>query len=182
MAQTERTYASIETLLADNVIGAINPQDLRDAIASLTGYGGLLLSTSGAGATMNTVGTTPVLIDVFDTITAQSASVNTAGIAAQLSATYSLTIGATGIYMVSFWASLSSSAIPRTLTFQLFRGGVVDIINLERYVSASDTGAVAFSQACSLTAADVLDMRVFGNTGTTNLTFRGAGFSVNRAG
>ena len=182
MAQTERPFSTIETLLADNATGAISPQDLRDAIASKMGYGGLLLSTSGAGATLNGVDTNPTLIDVFDTITAQSSDVNTAGVVGTLASTYSLTVGATGIYMVSFWASLSSSAIPRTLTFQLFIGGVVDVINLERYVSAADTGAVAFTQGCALTIGDVLDMRVFGNTGTTNLTFRGAGFSIHRIG
>lgn len=35
MADTVRTYAALQTLLADNVAGAISPQDVRDFLASV---------------------------------------------------------------------------------------------------------------------------------------------------
>jgi hypothetical protein len=182
MAQTEQALSAINTLLADNASGAISPQDVRDAVASLQGYGGLHLSIGGAGATMAGVGTSPSLIDVFDTIPAQSVDTNTNGTSANLAATYALTVGATGIYRFDFWASFSSSATNRTVTFQLFKDAVAAQGNLVRFVATNDVGAAAMSGLLSLTAGEVLDMRAFLSTGTATLTFQGAGFLLHRVG
>lgn len=181
MAQTEKAWAVIEALLADNTSGDISPQDLRDALASAMGYGGISLSTGAAGATQAGVSGTPAVVDVFDT-KIESVDVNTAGVAADIVSTYSLTPGSTGIYMVSFWSSFSSSSVSRTVTFQMFRDGALDEINIDRYISASDTGVVAASCITSITAGEVLDMRASVSTATTTLTYEGLAFNVHRVG
>lgn len=181
MPQTERDMATIFGLLADNVTGDISPQDMRDAIASLMGYGGIFLTSGGSG-TINGVGTGYALIDVFDTISAQSNTVNTGGVSAQLAPNYRLTVGSAGVYRIAFYASLSSSQANRLITIREHKNGNLDTLEVSRWVSASDTGAVAFEGIESLNANDVIDMRVRINTGTTNLTFTAAALTLHRVG
>ena len=53
MADTQKTWAQIQTLLADNTTGAISPQDLRDAIYSLVpSYGGVYFN---GGSTVTSI-------------------------------------------------------------------------------------------------------------------------------
>lgn len=182
MAQTERATSTINTLLSDNTEQEISPQDLRDALASLMGYGGLLL-TAGSSDVINGVGTSYSLIDVFDTIAAQSISVNEDGVAVELAPGYKLTPGATGVYMVGFYASFSSSALNKLATFRLYKNGSPDSIEADRFIATiGDTGAIAANGLISLAAGDELDLRVKINTGTTNLTFLAAALSVHRVG
>ena len=110
MAQTERLMATINDLLSDNTAQEISPQDLRDALASLQGYGSILLAPNGS-VDINGVGTDFVLINVYDTISAQSIDVNEAGVVAALSPGFKLTVGSPGTYRISFYASFSSSAV-----------------------------------------------------------------------
>ena len=48
MAQTMRSIATLETLLADNASGQVSPQDLRDAVIAtvIPGYGQMYISSS----------------------------------------------------------------------------------------------------------------------------------------
>jgi hypothetical protein len=183
MSQTERSWATIETLLADNTAAAIGATDHRDGLASLMGYGGLVLTAAGAPAVISSVGTSFVLVDVFDQISAQSSDVNTAGTSGTLSPTYGLTVGSTGIYRLEWWASLSLSATNKLVTLRPHITGTAIDVELPRYVASSgDTGAAAASTIVSITAASVVDLRVKIDSSTSNITFAGAGLSVSRVG
>ena len=183
MAQTERDQATVRTLLADNVAGDISPVDLRDALASLMGYGSMVLTTSGQPATLNSVSTTPVLIDVYDSITAQSIDVNNSGITATLAPDYAFTIGSTGVYKVTFWTSFSSSGNNELVTFYPFVDDIQGLVESDRWISTvGDTGSTGFSYIASHTAGGVIDIRVKLDSGTSNLTFLGAGFNIFRVG
>lgn len=183
MAQTERDMSLVQSLLADNTAGAISPQDLRDAIASLQGYGCLLLAGGGGGTTINSVGTSYVLVDVFDTITTQSSTANTSGVTCALSPTYALTFGSSGVYRVGFYASFSSSGNNKLVTFREHKNGVAQPVEVDRFIATgSDTGVVSFEDIEVESAGDVIDLRVKIDTGTTNLTFLAAGITAHRVG
>jgi len=182
MAQTERDQTAVRTLLADNTTADISPEDLRDAMASAMGYGCMVLSAAGAPAVMSAVGTTFELFDVFDTIHAQSSDVNTDGTSLTLSSTYDFTIGATGIYRTGFWASFSSDGTPTIITFRPHINASPGAIEVVRSASSSDVGVVSFEEISSLTAGDLLDMRVKIDTGTADLSFNAAGCLIHRVG
>jgi len=53
MADTVRTLAALQSLLADNETGDISPQDLRDMLVSILGaYGGFYIHASSTGHTL----------------------------------------------------------------------------------------------------------------------------------
>lgn len=184
MAQTERSNTDIIALLADNAAGAISPQDLRDAIASFMGYASMVLSVGGAPQVMNAVGTTPVLVDVFDVALTQSADVNVGGTAVTLSPDYRLTVNSTGVYSVHFFASFSSSANNKLVTFTPHVNGVASsLLEVDRFIATgSDTGVVAMQSIVPYTAGQYGDIRVNVDSGTANLTFLAAGMSIHRVG
>jgi len=183
MAQTERDQPAIRTLLADNAEEAISPLDLRDALASQMGYGGMLLTIAGAPQVMSGVDTNYSLVDVFNAIPAKSVDVNTAGTDVTLSPDYALTIGSTGFYYVTFFASFSSSQNNKLATFAPHINDGIGLVEVNRFVSTgADVGSLSMSSVVPYTATDVVDMRVKINAGTTNLTFLAAGISVFRIG
>jgi hypothetical protein len=182
MAQTERDMASVFALLPDNVTSQISPQDVRDAFASTMGYGCLLLAAGGNG-TINGVGTGYTLVDIFDTIGAQSSDVNTSGVTATLAPDFRLTFGSTGFYRVSFFASFSSSANNILVTFREHKNGAPGPVEVDRSVrNVGDTGVVAFEDIEAESGGDYIDMRVKIDSGTTNLTFLASALSVHRVG
>lgn len=182
MAQTERDQSTVVSLLADNVTSSISPADLRDGLASTMGYAGIVLSVSGAPATINGVGTGYSLMNVFDVITAKSTDVNVGGSNAELSPGYKLTMTTTGIYRIDFWASFSSSASNKLVTFRPHVNGSPGLVEVDRDVAANDTGVVAFNGIISYTGGDEVDMRVKIDAGTSDLTFLAAGLSTHRVG
>lgn len=183
MSQTERSNAAIVAMLADNSSGGISPTDLRDALASLMGYGSLVLDASSDPATMSGVGMAYSLVDVYDTIGAQSSDVNTLGTIATLSPTWRFTFGSTGIYNVSFFASFSSSANNVLVTFRQHVSGSPGIVEADRFLATgSDTGVVAFGIPLPYSAGEYVDVRVKLDTGSANLTFLCAGFGAFRVG
>lgn len=183
MTQTEKSEAAIEALLIDNAVGAISPQDLRDAFASGMGYAGMILSIAGAPASMIGVGTSYSLVDVCSLVTSQSIDVNLLGSTATLSPTYSLTPGATGIYHVEFWASFSTSANNHLVTFAPHVNGSIGLVEVDRWIGTNtDTGVVSMGAIIPYTVADVIDMRVKVDSGSIDLTFLAAGFNFFRVG
>jgi len=66
MADTRRTKAQVLALLADNVIGAISAQDIRDwLVTSFGGYASININDGSTGQV--TGGTTPVKFTSFNT-------------------------------------------------------------------------------------------------------------------
>lgn len=183
MAQTERDQVIIRSLLADNVSGNVSPEDLRDAIASLMGYASLSLSPTGAPAVMSAVGTSYVLVDVFDKIEVQSSDVNVLGSGADLTPDFRLVCNSEGIYKWEFYCALTSSQDNRLVTFRPHVNNAVGFTELSQFhATGANAEAFAFSGMGSFDPADELDMRVLLNTGTANLTFLGASFVMHRVG
>ncbi len=183
MAQTERSASDYLARLANNIAGDISPTDLRDAFASMMGYGSIHLNASGAPAVMSDVETTFELVNIFDDIAAQSSDENLLGMEVELASSYSLTPGSDGVYYGNFFASFSASQNNRLVTFRPFINAVQADWEISRFLSTgSDTGVVSFSSCLPLSADDVVDMRVKINTGTADLTFLGAGLTLFRVG
>ena len=183
MAQTERDQATIRSLLADNVSGNISPTDMRDALASLMGYASLALTPTGAPATMSAVGTSFELIDIYDDIVAQSSDVNAAGSDADLTPDFRLVANADGFYKVDFSASIDSSANNRLLTFRPFVNNAVALTEIQQFMSnGSDIQIISFSGIGNFDPGDQIDMRVHVDTGTSNITFHAATFTMHRVG
>jgi len=57
MADTARTKAEILALMADNTVGAISPQDIRDMIVSMSAANGRVSMGAPAATTITTPGT-----------------------------------------------------------------------------------------------------------------------------
>lgn len=183
MAQTERDQAIIRSLLADNVSGNISPTDMRDALASLMGYASLALTPAGTPAVMNGVGTSFVLVDVYDQITSQSSDVNAAGSDADLTPDFRLVANSDGFYKVDFSASISSSANNRLLTFRPFVNNAEALTDIQQFMSnGPDIQIISFSGVGNFDPGDQIDMRVHVDTGTSNLTFEAATFTMHRIG
>ncbi len=183
MAQTERDGTSIRALLADNAIGAISPQDLRDALASMQGYGSMILSTTSVPVVMNSVGVGYTLVNVFDLMTAQSIDVNADGVEVKLSPDYRLVLGSAGIYRLVFWASISLVANNRLVTFRPHINGVAGEMEMHRFIAVSnDAGVASLEEIIPFAADDFIDVRVKLDSGTSDMAFHGAGLTIHRVG
>jgi hypothetical protein len=183
MAQTERSTATLQTLLADNVSGNISPNDIRDAIGSaLGGYAGLSLTISGSPAAPLSVAQTPVKITEYDTVTAKSIDANLMGSTAD-AATGTITVGQTGIYHCGFYCSFSSSVNNKIVRFQHFVDNTLTEIEVQRFIrTGSDIGLVSLEGVFAFTAGEVHDVRVFIDVGTADLSFQALGFNIYRVG
>lgn len=183
MAQTERDNAVNRTNLADNTAGDISETDMRDALASAMGYGSMVLTTSGAPAVLNGVGTTLVLINIFDLISAKSIDVNVNGTDVVLSPDWKITFNSNGFYMVNFYCSFTSDQNNRLYTFSAVKNNSQIQPEIDQFLATgSDTQVVAGMGIDAFVAGDFIDVRVKINTGTANLTFLAAGFSAHRVG
>lgn len=183
MTQTERTVAAVQALLADNASEDISPEDLRDAIATVIGgYASLLLTINNAPQTKVGVAQTPVVITEYDLVGSQSIDANAGGHQANAT-TGELTVGETGLYFVSFFASFSLSQNNKVVHFHPFIDGQVGLVEVERFVgTGSDIGVVAMNAVVPYAAGAVVDMRVFIDAGVADVTFQALGFSTFRVG
>lgn len=148
MADTRRSKADLLTLFADNAIGAISPQDLRDLVVTVMGGYGSLKTVDGSTAQTG-IGTTPVLLTQWDTN-----GINV-GITPDHT-TDSLTVDIDGVYDINCDISFSGSA---NATFQIHLrvDGVEQDEGMHRKIgSGGDVGSAGFSGQVSLTAAQVL--------------------------
>lgn len=184
MSQTERTLAELEALLADNVLKDIGAQDLRDAVlaTALGGYAGLIHRLSSGVGIIVGVDATPVVVDVYDLITARSAAVHTDGAEASLVSS-ALIPGVDGTYAFSFGAAFTASQNNRKIIFQTFVNAVATDLETERFFSTgSNIAAVSLGGLFPLAAADVIDVRVSSSTGAPDLSFVSASLSMFRVG
>jgi len=183
MAQTERDNVVNRTNLADNTSGDISETDVRDALASAMGYGSMVLTTSGAPAVLSSVGTTLLLINVFDQIQSKSIDVNLLGTDVVLSPDWKITFNSNGFYQVNFYCSFSSDQNNRLYTFSAVKNNSQIQPEIDQFLSTGiDTQVVSGMGIDAFVAGDFIDVRVKINTGTANLTFLAAGFSAHRVG
>jgi hypothetical protein len=136
---------------------------------------GSLLHTSPSDA-MNSVSTTPLVINIWDD------SVDSDYITADIVTDNSLTITYAGDYLLSFFCSVESSAAGSVLTVQEYVDGVAGNLLMDRKLPATDVGVLAMSGVQTYADGDEIDVRVSLDTGTVNLTFWGAGLTLQRVG
>jgi hypothetical protein len=167
---TIRTNAALQTLFADNITGAISPQDLRDFLDSIMGvYGSIVFE--GNAVVQAIIAATPEQLTEW---TGNGLSNGTT----PAYASDQITIDNTGIYQVAFQASFQGVST-KIQEFELRIDGVVTGVKCRRYTSATDVGSCSFTSQISLTAAEVLSVWVEG-TGNGNVTIEEAQLTVVR--
>lgn len=182
MADTARTTAALLALLADNASGNISAQDMRDVLASLADHGEQSLTIAGSPATMSAVGTTPTLVNIANT-SSDATSIVTGGMVSALSATYDITPGVTGVYLLGFSTSIELAQANKIVTFTPFINGSAGLVNASVEVPVQATTAtISYTEMVSLTADQPVDMRVSIDSGTSDIDFIGWSFWIDRVG
>lgn len=156
MSQTERTWAAITALLANNSAGAISATDLRDALASMQGYAELE-QNAGLSAIVF-ADTNYTKFTGFNAAPLQSSDVNTNGLIAS-HANDNITVQAAGIYAVDFWASVTGDTNGRLLTVAMHVDAVETEPKAEVTTDNQTARLIGFHYLRSFTAGEVLDVR-----------------------
>ena len=177
MADTARSLTDLQTLLADNVAGAISPQDLRDFLVTALGVYGSL-SCFDASTSQTSLGTTPALLTCF------TADGNANG-TTPANASDSITVNVAGNYDVYFQCSFSGTNSAE-VAFRLRKGGVEQNFGCTRKLgTAGDVGSASFlAPGVTLAASDVLTVYVETDDagGGDQITVVDAQFSVQMVG
>lgn len=171
MAETERPFTTLQTLLADNTTKAISPQDLRDAIVSaLGGYASIYVD---ANTTAQAITATPAKLAAF-------ASAGPARGATGDVANDKLTAGVAGDYLLVCRLSLSANT-PTELDAALFKGGVALGGFAARAAVGTDVVNLTISGLASLALADEVDLRLSCSP-NASVTVRAAHLALKRIG
>lgn len=143
MADTERTWAQLQSLLADNSTQLISAQDLRDAIVSaLGGYASLYVA--GGSTAQGTLTATPVKLTCF------AANGEYRG-ATPDHTDDSITVGVTGLYLATLTAAFTGTAAT-TFVLGAAIAGVAATHVRGRAVPGTSTATVACSGILAVTA------------------------------
>ena len=153
MSGTARQLSDLDTLFADNVVGAISPQDLRDFLWTALGCYGSLYCFNAATA-QGGLGTTPAKLDCF-TVEGNAANVTPDA------ATDTLQVGITGKYDGMFQVSFSGNGA-HTCKFRLRVNDVETQFGCTRKLgTGGDVGSASFfAPGIALTALDEVSIYV----------------------
>ena len=169
MTDTPRSVADLQVLLADNTVGAISPQDLRDLLASVVQpYGSLHFTTPApttpAGAALKALGTTTsVNLSGFDMpVSNRLRYTGSVTRHAHIACSVSFTMGGNnkvaGLYIYHFDASADS-------------GAVLDHSHIERFVgTGADIGSTALHADVMMDINDYLEIWVENHTDNAAIT------------
>ena len=176
MADTAKSVADLQTLLANNTSGAISPQDLRDFLVSALGvYGGISVNGNGT-ETQSNIGTTPVKLVGFDTD-------GNANGCTPAQASDQITVDVAGNYRISFHATFSGDA--SIYSFRARIDGVEQPFGCGRKIgTAGDVGSTSFeAPGITLAATDVLTIYVESDAASGDaITLVDSTFSINMVG
>lgn len=167
---TIRTKAELDTLYADNVTGAISPQDLRDGFDSVMGvYGGIIIE-GGSTAQAFATGVAEIMTewtgnDIANGVTPDEAN-------------NKITIDNDGVYMVTFCCSFAGNN-PIVNEFELRKNGAVTGIKCQRKTTSTDIGSCSFARPISLVSTDELSVWFTGD-GNSNFTAQEAALTAHR--
>lgn len=152
MADTVRTLAALQALLADNTTQNISPQDVRDMLVSILGvYGGLKTT---AGSTPLAPGPTPVILAPWSgTLVNDDITVNgTTGV---------ITLTTAGDYMVLWNVSLTFTTLTdATVRVELFQEGSGTGNIMDQNMVINTLWGIGGSTIITAAAADEIDLRV----------------------
>jgi hypothetical protein len=161
MADTRRTKAEILALFADNAIGSISAQDLRDSIVTMMG-GYAVLRKAGAGVAF-AVTATPQKLTTFNGLGAFN------GLIADHT-TDDITTDIGGTYSIIFDISFSGTAL-KTFFFNFYIDGVPQSEAAQRKLgTGGDIGSTGMSAIITLTAGQVVTIYVSSPDGGNSIT------------
>lgn len=172
MADTAKTWAEIQALLADNTAGEISPQDLRDAILScLSGYGHI--SVLGGVTNQGSITATPAKVVGFAANGPSSNMTPSFG-------DDQITVGITGKYLLNAQVSFSGTA-SKTFLLRARIDGVVTTLGCSRKLgTGGDVGSCSFNGLLSLAAAEVVTLYVSSSDGGTDFLLVDGQLALNR--
>lgn len=164
MVDTQRTFADIIALFADNVTGDISPQDARDFIKSVRPtFGGLYISAS-AETTISAVDTwTKVEGTTTETTTTDWSHTNNR-------LTYD---GAADVHAhIAMSFTIESASGNQEFEFGVAKNGTIltSSILKRKIVVASEAGAAAVHTDAMMSNGDYLEMFIQNTTSSANAT------------
>jgi len=172
MADTRRTLAALQALLADNATGDISPQDLRDFLVSAApAYGALYVSSAAA-----------------TTISVQGQGTKASGTTAEIKSSSDVTVATTNrltytaapdidvLFLVS--ASVTSAGSSHNMALSVGENGTrIDSTQITRKIgTGSDKGSMMTFGMTTLSQNDYLEIMLQDDDGTSNLTLENAVF------
>ena len=174
MADTARSVAALQTLLADNSSGAISAQDVRDFLVSALGvYGSISCFEESTEQVDPSTGAK---------LTCFTANGNANGTTPDHT-NDQITVNVAGNYDIAFQCSFSGTSSSE-VRFRLRVGGVEQNYGCTRKLgTAGDVGSASFfAPGITLAASDILTIYVEMDTATDDLTVVDAQFSVRMVG
>lgn len=163
---TQRSYAELIALYADNTTGDISPQDLRDFVDSVRAPHASLSISASAETTIN-------VIDQYEkvagtTVAGAHSHLMTANTAGRI--TYNGTSDR-HFHMVASIA-MTSAANNQTIAFRLAKNGttLADTMIERRVGTGTDIGALAIHGDTVLSTNDYIELYVTNETSTANVT------------
>ena len=181
MADTSKTFAALKLLLADNTIGAITEQVLRDLLESVLQYGGLrmLLSNAPAG---QVIGTAFEKLTQWQPVTTSSTFITPNAV----NDNFSIVKGGVFAILVSLSASGSNNSTWEGSLFVTPDGGAaadVDKVQFKNKLSsAGDVVSATAFDCITLADLDVVDYRLKADAATKTFTLEAGAFFLFRIG
>lgn len=174
MADTPRSWADLETLLADNTAQGISEQDLRDAFQTFRSHGFLYIDGNSTGQVLSTT------YEPVENMSALDGNVGTTLDAASAK----ITVTATGLYLISYSLSAAISTSTNTLRAMVSKNGstTVDISGslCQQYTGDTNNHNLDRTFVASLTAADYVQLMISAASSTPTYTLKDAGLTVKR--
>lgn len=176
MADTARTKSALATLLADNSVGAISPQDLRDFLESMhLSYGGMHITTAAA-TTIGSQSTKSGVIDGNNYVKASGTT--TAGDLKNFTMPSSNRLTYTGTPTVTViliaQVSLSSASASQVIGFKWAKNGTVinsTFVARKTSTNPTDIGASPMvGLVASVATNDYFELFIANESGATNAT------------
>jgi hypothetical protein len=156
MAETQRSIATLQTLLADNTSGDISPTDLRDLMETLrNGHGEIYVTASAATSFTDTTS----FVDVAGTFGLVSGAYSWS-----MPSNGQLTYGNTNdrVAVVTATLSLSSTDNGQVVELALAKTGstLTHSVIQRKIVSAAEVGAAAVQATTTVTNGDYFTLQV----------------------
>jgi hypothetical protein len=174
MADTQRSKSALATLFADNIVGAISPQDLRDFLETMhPPFGSLYISTSGETS-------------IADSNWTKVAGTTTDVSLHRFSGTTALSVNNrlrydgnpdVHVHAVISFSSQIATGTNKTLEFGAYlyddsaaSGSVLAHSVVTRFASSTAVGTGALHFDATLSNNDYVEFHVRNTTDTTNIT------------
>ncbi len=166
MAETQRSIATLQTLLANNTVGAISPTDLRDLMETLVaGHGEMYVTTPAA----TTITDTGVFVDTAGTF-ALTGSVKNWDMDTNGQLRY---IGAADRRVhIAASVSMVSASNNQVIHMRVAKNGtsLVSSQSQRKISTGSDIGSISMHVMTGMSTNDYLTIQVRNTSSTTTVT------------